>query len=170
MGEKLQHLDWPALSHNMCLKLETRFKDAEGWMGFYWPIALEFDIRPYMNFRAKRGEASLPIFKPHEALAYHPWEPGQPLTKMANGLFKPSPVEWAAEKEIIPALILVPLLGVDENMYRLGRGGGAFDKTMAYYRGQKWKTKFIGLASPAHLIQNFPREEHDQPLDEVLWV
>ena len=77
----------------------------------------------------------------------------------------PEPV---SEKELVPDIVLTPLLAFDQKGYRLGYGGGHYDNTIADLRTKK-DVRYIGIghAEQAVLLK-LPREAHDIPLDAML--
>lgn len=94
----------------------------------YWPIRGEPDLRPWMARRAGAGiEIALPVVEAeNEPLKFARWRPGDAMKRGRWGIAEPANTEW-----ITPELVIVPLLGVDSNKYRLGNGGGYFDRSLA---------------------------------------
>ena len=94
----------------------------------YWPIRFEPDLRPWMSDAHAAGACVvLPVVvAPDAPLAFRVWHPG---CRMARGAWNiPVP---AGTEERVPDVVLAPLVGVDEARYRLGNGGGHFDRTLA---------------------------------------
>jgi len=94
----------------------------------YWPIRGEPDLRPWMHALALRGAGvALPVaLGLGRALEFREWHPG---ARMARGLWKiPYPAEGA---RVVPSVVIAPLVGFDAGCYRLGYGGGFFDRTLA---------------------------------------
>ena len=77
----------------------------------------------------------------------------------------PAPPEQAPE--VLPDVLLVPLLAFDRAGYRLGYGGGFYDLTLAKLRAIK-KVTAVGVAYHAQLVDQVPRAPHDAPLDYVM--
>jgi len=97
-------------------------------IGFYWPFRGEFDTRPLIaDLLAGGWRAALPVVVGKEApLAFRLWAPG---AAMVDGVWNiPVPRDGAA---VTPEIVLGPLVGFDEARYRLGYGGGFFDRTLA---------------------------------------
>ncbi|KMZ11391.1 5-formyltetrahydrofolate cyclo-ligase [Candidatus Burkholderia humilis] len=134
-------------------------------VGFYWPVAGEFDARAFMTrwlaANASR-EAALPIIvKPHTAMVFHAWHA---QSEMKEGRYRiPVLVE---ERVIVPELLLIPCVGFDTDRFRLGYGGGYYDRTLAAWPRDKPVT--IGIAFEAGKCGALPREVHDMPLDAVV--
>jgi 5,10-methenyltetrahydrofolate synthetase len=94
----------------------------------YWPIRGELDLRPWLGRAVARGvQVALPVVVGRDApLVFRVWTPGTPMTRGAWNI--PVPAEGA---EVTPDVVLAPLVGVDRAGYRLGNGGGYFDRTLA---------------------------------------
>lgn len=85
---------------------------------------------------------------------------------MVPGLWEiPVPPETAEEVE--PDLLLIPMLAFDRLGYRLGYGGGFYDRTLELLRNRKPITA-IGVAYAAQEMSEVPRGPHDQPLDWIM--
>ena len=94
----------------------------------YWPIRFEPDLRPWMSDAHAAGACIvLPVVvAPDAPLAFRVWRPG---CRMVRGTWN-IPVPADAD-ERAPDVVLAPLVGVDGAGYRLGNGGGYFDRTLA---------------------------------------
>lgn len=85
---------------------------------------------------------------------------GQPdFVRSGYGLLEPGP--GASEHE--PSVMLIPLIGVDQQGYRLGQGGGFYDRALS-----KQATVRVGIAFDCQLVQALPREAHDQALHALV--
>lgn len=99
-----------------------------GILGGYWPFRAEFDPRPLIDWAVACGcTVALPVVIDKKGpLEYRAWRPGE---KLVDGVWNiPVP-----EKRdiVIPTIVLAPLVGFDRACYRLGYGGGYFDRTLA---------------------------------------
>lgn len=97
-------------------------------VGFYWPIRREVDLLPFIDqVIAAGGSAALPVvIGPDLPLEFRAWHRD---TAMAVGAYDiPYPAQG---QPVMPAALLVPLLGFDGLGYRLGYGGGFYDRTLA---------------------------------------
>jgi len=94
----------------------------------YWPIRGEPDLRPWMRAQARADrELALPVVTAvDEPLRFARWRPGDSMRRGRWGIAEPARREWVS-----PELVIAPLLGVDANRFRLGNGGGYFDRTLA---------------------------------------
>jgi 5-formyltetrahydrofolate cyclo-ligase len=97
-------------------------------VSFYWPFKGEPDLRPLMRELAAAGVAvALPVaLRLGEPMTFRPWQRGAP---MERGLWDiPIP---ATTTEVVPRTLIAPIVGFDAAHYRLGYGGGFFDRTLA---------------------------------------
>lgn len=131
----------------------------------YWPMGDEIDPRPLMAELARRGRnLALPVVAARgQALTFRAWSPGDRLEPGPHGTAHP--IAGAAER--IPDLLLVPLLAFDRAGFRLGYGGGYYDRTLETLRARA-QVKAIGLAFAAQEVAIIPRDGHDQRLDGIL--
>lgn len=128
----------------------------------YWPIKAEPDLRPWMNAMSERGvRVALPVATAlGEPLKFREW---QPHTRMARGLWKiPYPAEGA---EIVPSVVIAPVVGFDRKCFRLGYGGGFFDRTLACMGGTPL---VIGVGYPDALIATIFPQPHDIPMNWIV--
>jgi 5-formyltetrahydrofolate cyclo-ligase len=96
-------------------------------------------------------------------LVFRAWGPGEPTLP---GIWDiPAPLE--AAPEVLPDVLLVPMLAFDHRGYRLGYGGGFYDRTLEKLRGLKPVTA-IGVAYAAQEMSEVPHGEFDQPLDWIM--
>jgi 5-formyltetrahydrofolate cyclo-ligase len=134
----------------------------------YWPLPGELDIRPLMHQIHQAGHRiALPVVKAKgQPLVFRHWTPGTPLVQ---GSFKVmTPPEGAPEIE--PVVLLVPLLAFDRAGYRLGYGGGFYDRTLEKRRREAHSghpVLAIGIAFAAQETDSLPRGPFDQRLD---WI
>jgi len=125
----------------------------------FWPIGDEIDIRPLLLALAGRGHVlALPATpRRGDPLTFHRWRPGERLIPERFGTFRPE------ADPVVPDLLLVPLLAFDRAGWRLGYGGGFYDRTLAGLPGRRT----IGCAFAAQQIEQVPVEAHDRRLDAV---
>jgi 5,10-methenyltetrahydrofolate synthetase len=128
----------------------------------YWPIRAEPDLRPWMRAACMRGlRVALPVaVQLGQPMTFREWRPD---SKMARGLWKiPYPAEGP---EVLPTTVLAPLVGFDAACYRLGYGGGFFDRTLA---AMARKPVVIGLGYPQLRIATIFPQSHDIPMDWIV--
>ena len=131
----------------------------------FFPFRSEIDSRPLLGRLAGEGwTTALPVIRgPGLPLGFRRWLPGQPTVKGAMDIESPA----ETEPEIEPDVLIVPLLAFDKRGFRLGYGGGYYDRTLAMLRAKK-KIIAIGAAYSAQQVDSVPHDAHDQPLDYVM--
>jgi len=129
--------------------------------------AIGDEIDPAALMRRLDGEGfklALPVIAGKaKPLLMRAWAPGEPLEDKTWGISEP--LESAAE--VHPDILLVPLLAFDPHGYRLGYGGGFYDRTLAKLRALK-PVIAIGLAFDEQRLDAVPRDRYDLPCDWVL--
>jgi 5-formyltetrahydrofolate cyclo-ligase len=135
-------------------------------VGFYWPVAGEFDARGVMTqwlaADASRTAALPVVVQPHAPMAFHAWHA---QSTMKTGRYRiPVPEH---ETVVVPELLLIPCVGFDADRFRLGYGGGYYDRTLAAWPDAR-KPITIGIAFEAGKCDTLPREAHDMPLDGIV--
>lgn len=131
----------------------------------YRAMRSELDVMEIFTIMARyKKTTALPFITPKKTLLFREWEVGAPLTRHAFGMEEP--LEEAAI--ITPALVLVPLLAFDGAGYRLGYGGGYYDRTMLQLRQSKAPPLFVGVAYSSQEIDEVPTNAEDQMLDGIL--
>lgn len=131
-------------------------------VGVYWPIRAEPDLRAWTGTLTARGvRVALPVATAlGQSLVYREW---RPRAKLAHGLWKiPYPADGA---EVVPSVVIAPLVGYDPDCYRLGYGGGFFDRTLATMHP---KTLSIGVGYPSAALASIYPQPHDVPMDWVV--
>ena len=133
----------------------------------YWPLGHEFDPRPAMTALAGRGHRlALPVVGGRGLpLVFRAWQPGDPLEASAFGTSVPP----SDAPEIAPGAVLAPALAVDDCGYRLGYGGGYYDRTLARLRaGAGARPLAIAVCFAGQMVDSVPHGDGDQPVDWVV--
>jgi 5-formyltetrahydrofolate cyclo-ligase len=101
----------------------------------------------------------LPRCLPRGQMAWHSWQPGEPLIKNVYGIAEPSMAADLIDlqEEII---LLIPAVGLDSNGYRLGYGGGYFDRFLA----TRSQLITVGVAFELAVVPQLPIDKWDLPL------
>jgi 5-formyltetrahydrofolate cyclo-ligase len=131
----------------------------------YWPLEGEFDPRPLMQRLVERGyPIGLPVvIGRDQPLQFRDWRPGIALVP---GPFRvPTPPPDAALLE--PRILLVPMLAFDREGYRLGYGGGFYDRTLERLRARGGALA-VGTAFDGQEVNHVPHADFDQPLDWIV--
>ncbi len=131
-------------------------------LGVYWPFRGEFDPRPLVECLVAEGSAvALPVVVDKKGpLEYRAWRPGEPLVDGVWGIPVPEKREI-----VVPDAVLAPLVGFDEACYRLGYGGGYFDRTLAALKPQPLA---IGVGFEMSRIGTIHPQPFDVPMDFVV--
>jgi 5-formyltetrahydrofolate cyclo-ligase len=131
----------------------------------FWPLEDEFDPRPLIDhFHAAGHPIGLPVVVGRgQPLVFRRWQPGMALVQGNFRVLTPPP----EAPEVTPAVILAPLLAFDAAGYRLGYGGGFYDRTIAKLRAAG-KVLAIGVAYAAQEVPAVPRDATDQKLDWIV--
>jgi 5-formyltetrahydrofolate cyclo-ligase len=139
-------------------------------IGAYWPIKGEFDPLPALHRWKEDGELldgpqlkriGLPVVnKQHKTMTFHAWYPGCPMEEDAYGILKPQATEL-----VFPTLLFVPCVGYAAGGYRLGYGGGFYDRMLASLEPRPFT---VGLGFTQGYLDEFEPEAHDVPLDAIL--
>lgn len=129
-------------------------------LGVFWPIQAEPDLFAcYQALQAAGVTLALPVVQgPQQALRFARWEVGMPTRRAALGVPIPAECEWLA----LPTHLLIPCLGFDAAGFRLGYGGGYYDRTLA----QTPSSQGLGIAYPC-LQTNFNKGEFDIPMQTI---
>jgi 5-formyltetrahydrofolate cyclo-ligase len=135
---------------------------APGVLGFYWPIRGELDLRDVARRHIEAGgAAALPVVVAKGApVEFWQWEPG---AAMQRGLWNiPVPAE---RRVVTPAALLIPLVGYDAAGYRLGYGGGYYDRTLATNAS---RPLCIGVGYDEAQLETIHPQAHDIPMDLIV--
>jgi 5-formyltetrahydrofolate cyclo-ligase len=127
----------------------------------YIPMRTEIDPLPAMA--AHQGPVGVPvIIGPGQALRFREWSPGCALVEGAFRAMIPAEGAW-----IEPEILIVPLVAFDARGYRLGYGGGFYDRTLEGLRARH-PVLAVGFAFAAQEMDTLPLEPTDQRLDAIV--
>ena len=146
------------------LALELMQGEAPTVVSTYLPIRTEIDPRPAMHaLHAAGHKICVPVIQGAGlALKFREWEPGCTLQPGPFGAAVPVGGDW-----LEPQVLLCPLVAFDDEFYRLGYGGGFYDRSLERLRAMH-PVKAIGLAYAGQRAVILPREATDQPMDAML--
>lgn len=131
-------------------------------VSLYWPFRGEPDLRPWLaTVHARGGKTALPIaIELGKPLIFRAYAPGD---KLERGVWNiPIP---AAGPEVIPDVVIAPLVGFDAGGYRLGYGGGFFDRTLA---ALPRKALVIGIGYEMARLPTIYPQPHDIAMDKLV--
>lgn len=128
----------------------------------YWPLQGEPDLRPWMASLSARGvRCAMPVVvEKHAPLRFRDWTPGCRMEKGFWDIPVPKDGEW-----LTPDVLIAPVVGFDDRGYRLGYGGGYFDRTLASL-GEPWRAIGVGYASAR--LEGFEPLPHDIALQRIV--
>lgn len=134
-------------------------------VSFYMPIGSELDPRPLFRALAERGARGvLPVIeKRGDPLVFRAYREGDELEEKRWGIREPLASQPVRE----PDILLLPMLAFDDAGWRLGYGGGFYDRTLRMLRAKK-AVVAIGLAYDEQRLENVVHADYDEPLDCVL--
>lgn len=127
----------------------------------YLPIRTEIDPVPAMAAHA--GPVGVPvILGAGQPLVFHRWTPDCALVDGPFGAKVP-----AKGQAVVPRVVIVPLVGFDARGYRLGYGGGFYDRTLAQLRASG-SLLVVGFAFDVQELPEVPIDAYDQRLDAII--
>lgn len=126
------------------------------------PIRGEFDVRPLVSLLIDRGwRAAMPVVEAAAApMSFRSWTPSSAMTRDRHGI--PIP---AKGQTVIPDIVLLPLVAFDPRGFRLGYGGGYFDRTLATLVPRPLA---IGVGFELARVADVRPHRHDIPLDAAI--
>lgn len=152
-----------ALGAAICAHLQAHFAEPPGrCIAFYWPISNEPDLRPVINaWRAVGVDACLPVVhRRAEPLSFRRWAPGTPMVPDHHGI--PTP---AGSAECQPDVLFMPVNAFDAAGFRLGYGGGYYDRTLAVLQP---RPLVLGVGFELARVASILPQAHDVPMDWIV--
>jgi 5-formyltetrahydrofolate cyclo-ligase len=131
-------------------------------IGFYWPFKAEFDPRPLIIRLLDGGfRAALPVVvEKNRPMIFRLWTP---TTEMTSGIWDiPIPKDSAT---VVPDLLLAPVVGFDAARYRLGYGGGYFDRTLGSLAP---RPRAIGVGFELGRLATIHPQGFDVPMNHIV--
>ncbi|MGM0559845.1 MAG: 5-formyltetrahydrofolate cyclo-ligase [Pseudomonadota bacterium] len=144
-------------------QLKSILGDVSGHcVGAYWPFRGEFNVHPLLEeLQASGTSLALPVVVEKAApLEFWSWQPGAALGRGVWDI--PIPAE---RNPVTPDILLVPLVGHDDQGYRLGYGGGYYDRTLAQY---KRKPLAIGIGYSLGRLDTIHPQDFDIPMSRIV--
>lgn len=150
-----------AIADQLDRVLADRFGGAEGMiLAAYWPIRGEPDLRPWMARQTGLRLALPVVVAPDQPLIFRPWSPDAPMRPGRWNIPEPG-----TDAQVIPQIILAPTVGWDEGRFRLGYGGGFYDRTLAALRPRPYA---IGIGLDSGRLPTIYPQPHDAALDLIV--
>jgi 5,10-methenyltetrahydrofolate synthetase len=156
-------------------------EQGDSWqsIALYWPIQDEIDLRSTLvawTKKAPNRTLSLPFARPDKHLDFYEWRQGDQLIPSKHGVPEPNP-ENPARPQLTPDCILIPCVGWSSSVvegkthyWRLGYGGGYFDRTLAQLRKNNPNLICMGIGFDWQKLDDsqWAAQTHDEPLDMLL--
>lgn len=137
-------------------------------IGVYWPMGSELRLDGFVRAAQKRGaKLYLPYIEPHSRrMWFTPYPADGMKQERKRGRAKLHVPQFAGRKIRVHGLsiLLVPIVGIDREGYRLGQAGGYYDATLSAMK-HRLQAKTIGVGFACQLVDRLPHEAHDVPLD-----
>ena len=158
----------PQAGQTLAFRIEDFLKERRISSGrivsIFIPIGSEIETSVAAAMLARDFDLCLPVVvAEHEPLIFRAWQPGDPLVEGAFGI----PVPLPSQPQIEPDVLLVPLLAFDERGYRLGYGGGYYDRTLTQLK-RSGAPLAVGLAFDEQQVPQVPIEATAIALDAVI--
>lgn len=134
-------------------------------LGFCWPFRAEFDCRPLAIRLFDAGiRLCVPrVIAPDKALTFPVWQPGSAMLVDQRGIHYPG-----SRETLRPDILLLPVNAFDSVGYRLGYGGGFFDRTLAEFDSEGQRPLALGIGFELARVATILPAAHDIPLDAVV--
>ncbi|KPL67011.1 5-formyltetrahydrofolate cyclo-ligase [Erythrobacter sp. SG61-1L] len=156
--------DRAELGERIAAYLEALIGDPAGLVvSAYWPFRGEPDLKPMLARLRERGAiTALPVVvKKAHPLVFRQWQSGNRLERGVWNI--PIPADGA---EVVPDIAIAPVVGFDPLCYRLGYGGGFFDRTLAALLPHK--PRLFGVGYNVQAIPTIYPQTYDIPMDAVV--
>jgi 5-formyltetrahydrofolate cyclo-ligase len=148
---------------NQIIKIIKKENITKKIIGGYYPINFEVDdLELLRRLEKNKFDISLPSVKKNFQMNFYKWSFSDPLKINKYGI-----PESEMKDIVYPDVILVPLVAFDNNLNRLGYGGGYYDRLINKLSKKKKIIK-IGLALSVQKIDRVPINAYDQKLDYIV--
>tara|TARA_B100001057_G_scaffold430004_1_gene456454 strand:- start:3075 stop:3620 length:546 start_codon:yes stop_codon:yes gene_type:complete len=151
------------INSNKLFKFLEKKKSISKIIGGYYPFNFELDILNILEiFQKKNYIISLPKIAKNNQMDFFHWSFEDPLKINKFGI-----PETISKKKVYPNILLIPLVGFDNQLNRLGYGGGYYDRYLSKIQ-KKHKILKIGVGFSFQKIKNIPINKHDKKLDCII--
>ena len=152
-----------SISFDYLLKIIKREGMAGKTIGGYYPYNYEIDILDILsNLEKKNYHISLPKIEKNNKMNFYSWSLNKPL--LINDYGIPEPI---SKRKVYPEILLIPLVGFDNEFNRLGYGGGFYDRYLAK-KGNSKKILKIGVGFSIQKVSKIPTNQYDVSLDNII--
>lgn len=131
-------------------------------ISLYWPFRAELDLRDWMAAAQGRGaRIALPLVEAKgRPLRFREWRPGCAMERGIWNILQP-----AGTAELVPEVVIAPLVGFDPECFRLGYGGGFFDRTLAALGPG---VRAVGVGHPSAALRTIHPQPHDIAMNAIV--
>ena len=151
------------IDFNYILKILKKKKIYSKTLGGYYPYNHEVDVIKILEkFEKKSYLVSLPKIKKNSQMEFFHWTNKDPLEINKYGIPEPT-----SNKIKYPDILFTPLVAYDNNLNRIGYGGGFYDRYIKKIKKRK-KVIVIGLAYSFQKVKKIPVNKYDVKLDFVV--
>ena len=151
------------ISYKVVQSLIKQFKKKNPIIGGYFPVNYEIDcIKILRKLELNKFKVALPVIKKNNEMEFYSYSFGKPLKISDYGIPEPF-----TKKKVNPDILFVPLVAFDSNCYRIGYGGGYYDRYLKKLEKKKL-FKSIGFAFSFQKTKHLPIEIFDKSLNMVI--
>ena len=155
-GQKISFLKFEKI-------LKKFYSKKKIFIGGYFPINSEIGcLEILQELEKNKFKISLPVIKENNSMDFYDWSFQEPLKVNKRGIPEPN-----RKKKVFPDVLIVPLVGFDKNKFRLGYGGGYYDRYINKILNFK-KVLTVGFAFSFQELKSIPVNKFDQKLDIIL--
>ena len=165
LQRKKKYLTVKKFNFNLIFKLIRKHFDRKKIIiAGYYPSNYEVNILNFLEEASKKKfKIVLPVIKSSNKMSFKPWIFKEPLYVNKFGMLEPNNLG----KEIIPDLIMVPLVAFDRKLNRIGYGKGYYDRSLQKINKIKKKTITLGIAYSFQKCATIPTNKYDFKLNYV---
>ena len=162
---KKKYLTVKKFNYNLIFKLiKKHFYKKKIIIAGYYPSNYEVDILNFLEKASKKKfRIVLPVIKSSNAMSFKSWIFKEPLYVNKFGMLEPK----NSSKDIIPDLIMVPLVAFDNRLNRIGYGKGYYDRSLKKISKIKKNAISLGIAYSFQKCQKIPTNKQDFKLDYI---
>ena len=165
LERKKKHLSTKKFNFHIIFNLiRKHFLNKKIIIGGYYPSNYDVNILSFLEEASKKKfKIALPVVQSSTVMCFRSWKIKKPLYVSQFGILEPE----NRKQEIIPDLIIVPLVAFDEQLNRIGYGKGYYDRSLRKIKKKKKKTVFLGVAYNFQKYKKIPINKYDFKLDYI---
>ena len=165
LQRKRKHLSPKKFNFILIFKLiRKHFHNKKIIIGGYYPSNYEVNILNFLNEASKKKfRIALPVVQSSTSMRFKSWIIKEPLYVSKFGILEPENLK----KEIIPDLVIVPLVAFDDQLNRIGYGKGYYDRNLRKIKKIKKKSIFLGVAYNFQKCKRIPTNKYDFKLHYI---